>query len=952
MPTINIFSTKTPYAMLSNNFRHDIIINGSKYPTATNYIYSNMLNQPTYKVVISKARPKSTCIGDDGCNNYARSKAECEEANCVYKFESIGDQFNELYEKETNDRKKDAIEVALMAKLEQTPSLLEKLLGTGNRPIIYASRGKWMGIGEYNDGENNYGKILEATRNKLIRGRKKEIQTKNQSIRDENLYQVYLAYSNLVRLIKDGDDLQDYFSLPAGEIIDIMKKKGVEIFPGPGKKFIIQEAKKTNYGARSSSILVPDIFIIMKNPKVLSAMVRGKYLASQREKILKTTIPSLILKMYCGYLLKKSNKYDLDPDDYDRAIRQQIDSISPQKRVKTSLDLKKLYEKGMLSESLSKEIDNAITELKTPRSKDIKKAEQLAARIRENAKKEKAESEPVLDGSVGSSNVIVWGNNPDPEYNFKGLSPLDDSVMINIEGKNYPSITYYCIAEELASCCTGTRKSRRGQSSKDIAYKMLKNKDGHFLRLNELEWKLNHLNTEFYIEKLKKNTQIALKKKFENRSFQDALLSTKDDTLVWGDRRDPILGMDNNFVGRELMLLRARIRKEREKSGDMGDVGDVLSLEVLSNVFKNDFLNRWFNMRVRDMCSVVLTMKDYMYLKHGIKKVLTPEFVTTVIDDVYQPCSHIFATEDKITIPAPMAFIQMVERYKGFLNFFKDSDREKVLDIMWRRLAVTIYYLMKHIETSTSSNIAIVLNRIERLTSLPKNCTKLIPDEKENCIFSALLNIVGRIKSLDRTHELEKPGLQDIDLGTAVTILLNINSLAEQQAMQRKRVIQGDIPTTPVPSVTAEDIRKVRAKLPAYEEDVIVKVIEEVEMSGEVPDDNMLRILADAMQNIPGPSKRPTKRPMIKRPMIKRPMIKRPPLPPRPKKQVSSKFVPDPIITENIRKAFSDVDIIIEDDNISFVYMVDAAIEFVKSYKMIPEQTKINRINFFASLRA
>jgi len=950
MTTINIFSTKTPYAMLSNNFRHDIIINGSKYPTATNYIYSNMLNQPTYKVVISKARPKSTCIGDDGCNNYARSKAECEEANCVYKFESIGDQFNELYEKETNDRKKDAIEVALMAKMEQNPSLMEILLSTGNRPIIYASRGKWMGIGEYNDGENNYGKILEATRNKLIGERDTKIQMKNQSIRDENLYQVYLAYSNLVRLIKDGDDLREYFSLPAGKIIDIMKKKGIEIFSGPGKEFIIQEAKKTHYGLRQSSILVPDIFIIMKNPKVLSTIVRGKYLSHQRDKILKT-IPSLILKMYCGYLLKKSNKYDLDPDDYDRAITQQIDSISRQKRVDTSLDLKKLYEKGMLSESLSKEIDNKIKELKFPSNKEIVKAEQLAEKIRKNSNKGKVESEAVFDGSVGSSNVIVWGNNPDPEYNLKGLSPLDDSVMINIEGKNYPSVTYYCIAEELASCCTGTRKSRRGQSSKDIAYKMLKNKEGYFLRLNELERNLNQLNTEFYIEKLKKNTQIVLKKKFENRSFQDVLLSTKDDTLIWGDRRDPILGMNNNFVGKELMLLRDRIRKEREKSGDMGDVGDVLSLEVLSNVFKNRFLNSWFNMRVRDMCSVVLTMKDYMYLKHKIKKVLTPEFVTTVIDDVYQPCSHIFATEDKITIPAPMAFIQMVERYKGFLNFFKDSDREKVLNIMWRRLAVTIYYLMKHIETSTSNNIAIVLNRIERLTSLPKNCTKLIPDEKENCIFSALLNIVGRIKSLDMTHDLEKPGLQDIDLGTAATILLNINSLAEQQAMQRKRVIQSDIPVTPVPSVTADDIREVRAKLAAYEEDVIVKVIEELKMSGEVPDNNMLQLLADAMQNIPGPSTRPRKRPS-KRPMIKRPMIKRPPLPPRPKKQISSTFVPDPVITENIRQAFSEVDINIGDDNMSFVYMVDAAIEFVKSYKMIPEQTKINRINFFASLRA
>ncbi len=989
MPKINIFSTRnTPYARLSNNFRQDIYYRRVRYPTVTNFIYANMLQTPTYRVIMSRARPKSTCTGDEGCETHNRSKAACEAANCTYTTETVHDQFTELYDMEQDNRRKEAIETALNAKLARYPKLAELLLDTGNRPIVYVSRGKWMGTGgDTGEGRNEYGKLLMAARHKLVGERDQRIKTQNEEIREENMYLIYLAYTNLARLIRTSDSLDEYDGLTAPEILDKMKKKGIQVSEIPDKKYIVEEAKRNRYGMGPSApggVLKPDMFIAFKKPKVLSVMVNGRYLKEERKRKLRR-VHGLILDMYCMYLLGKADQFqDLDPEDYAKATRQQLDTLSINQWRRTTVEIKDLYDKGMLSESLSKKIDAAIVSLNIPSEDETKDAEAMAEAIRKSINDE-ARPSRVFSRPSGKE-VVIWEDDPlldDPTYKLKGLSPLDDSKIISIGGKIYPSITYYCIAAELADCCIKRRRKgvRVGDALPSEAYMILK-EGGRFKRLRPLESDLNRLKMQGYIEKLENNTREALKMKFDERINQNILLSTKDNDLVWDDRRDPILGtqkpQEYNFVGKELMRIRARIRSERKASGDLGDLEEVLSLKVLTNVFQNGFLSGWFNMRVRDMCNVILAMKDYLYVKYDTEQKLTPKFVAAVIDDVYQPCSEIFGRAAEITSPAPDAFIRMIERYKGFLKFVgSDSDVEKVVDIMWKRLAVTIYYLMKHLKTSTSINISVILKKVEMLASLTKNCPKVIPDEKENCIFSAILNIVSGINTLNKRYGYGS-GLHQVDFNAAVTILLNLNSLAEQRAMQRKMGGKEGRPDTPPPPpptarITKDDEMEIRSKLSGapgyYDEEIITSVIEELKRVGGVPDDDTLRHLAMATkyQEPPGvndkplkrPQRRPQRRPKMRKPQND-PLMAAPPVgdpsgdreeddTEEEEEEEDASFRPDRVISDNIRQAFLAAGVAIEDDDESFAYMVDNAISFVKSYREMNNKTKTNRINFFAS---
>ena len=991
---VNIFSTRhTPYARLSNNFKQKMRIGGVTYPTATNYIYANMLKTPEYRLIISQARPQSTCTGEDGCSNHKRSKTACMAANCTYEFSSIGDQFSELYEQEQNNRRTNAIETALNAKLEQYPKLAQILLDTGNKSIIYVSPSKWMGTGgDANDGKNNYGKLLGAARDKLVGERDQRIRLKSEHVREDNIYRIYIAYTNMARLIRTGDNLDVYDGKTASEILTMMKDQDIEISYVPSKEVIVEEAKKKRYGVGPSEqggILNPDMFIALKKPRVLSCMVRGKYLAKEREKKLQSC-RGLILNMYCDYLLKRSAQFgDLDPEDYTKARNQQFKTVSKEVWYKAARDIENLYREGMLSESLSKEIDESIQCLNIPSEEEVKDAEEMVAAIRNSIKDEKQTSKMLYQTS--DDKVLVFAGNPpsdDATYELNGLTPLDtDTGMIKIGGRAYPSITYYCIAVELANCCIGTQGT--GETLPSKAYEMLKEKDSaSFLKLSVLEDKLNKLKSKFYAKKLMNNAKVILQKKFDdrNRINQNVLLSTKKDELVWDDRNDPILGTKPpdkfNFVGKELMKLRDSIRRDRKRSGDLTDLQDVLSLKVLTKLFQNDFLKGWVNMRVRDMCNVILITKDYLYVKYKIIQELTPEFVTDVIDNVYQPCSHIVAVASEINSYPPDVFITMVQNYKSFLQF--TNEPVKVLDILWKRVAVVIYYLIKHLENSTSNNIAIVLKNVEALASLPKNCPEIIPDKRENCIFSAILNIINGINTIDKSYG-HQTGLKEVDFSTAVTILLNVNSLAEQQAKQRK-TDKGPLPTIPPPppvtKVTEEDIINIRAKFGGspyfYNEDIINKVIEEIISLGQVPSDTELQFLF--MNAEFTPPKTVFKPPSPPKNFLG--PISIPNLPEEHKDELQKPpeeedlefeedddeedlefdveyddddddeddppFTPDPRISANIRQAFLYSDIDIENVGESLVFMVDDAINFVNSYKAISHKTKTNRINFFA----
>lgn len=1014
MPKIKIFAThNTPYARLSNNFKQEMRIGGLRYNTVTNYVYSNMLSTPIWKTSIRRATPISTCTGEGDCDQYKRSRRRCIDANCTHKVLTVGDQFSKLYEDEKYDRRKEALEIAVNAKLKQNPELEEELIETDNRPIIYVSRGKWMGkkSPDDDDGENNYGKILMAIRYRLKGERDQRIRMKDESKREETMYEIYLAYNNLQRLISAGNNLNDYNGLTAPQVLKKMEENGINVLRVPDKVVVVSEARRKNYGIgprASGGILNNDMFLVLKKPKILVSLVRGSYLGKERDRKL-NKVPGLILDMYCDYILKKSKQFqDIDPKDYAKARKQQLDTLPVLERHNLGKELANLYERGMLSESLSKNIDVAIETLDIPSEEDVKDAKEMANVIRGSISFSDQQENISISSRPSGSPIIIWENDPiqpDPTYKLKGLSPLDTSVNIRIGSKNYPSITYYCIAVELTKCCLGLKK-RKVDFVPDRAYNMmLVDGKGSFLDLRTLERKLERLSQEAYREKLMANTKEALKVKFSDRMAQNVLLSTKNANLVYDDRNDPILGTKLpeafNYVGKELMRLRDDIRESRKETGYMNDVGDVLSLKVLHTVFQNDFLRSWFNMRVRDMCSVIMVMKDYMYLKYQILQKITPEFITSVLDGIYQPCSTIFATANDINVPPPMQFIRMVEKYKGFLGFIPSpEDKEKVLDIMWRRLAVIIYYLMKHLEQSTTNNIAIVLKKVEELASLTKNCVKVLHDEKENCIFSALRNIIRGIHALDRKYR-DNSVLKEVDFNAAVTILLNVNSLAEQRAMQRKMSNkieeEEQVYTLPPPGLTNEYIESVRNRLrgitKTYDEDVIDKVIEDIIQGGRVVEGDQIDFLAMSYKDHK-PSKpikvhrrpRESKQKYMER-VRKAQAASEKFSPPESEyaeipfdkeeeeldfsddenfdipedyddedeekeevleKEDKSFFVPDPEISHRITQAFISDGIDVSKVD-SFVFMLDESIEFVKSYTAISSKMKTNRINFFAS---
>lgn len=1015
MTTIKIFGTSnSPYARLSNNFKQDMTIDNKTWPTVTNYIYASILRTPIYRTIMRNARTKRSCTGGEQCSQHRRSREKCETAGCQYQIESITQQFRELWDREIRERMVNSFTTALTTKFEENSKLREKLLATGTRPIIYVSPNVWLGIGD-GKGKNKYGKLLQALRNRFQSIQNQEILFKNQEAKDRALYDAYLAFINLQRQIKDGNNLDDYQGKKPAKIMEILASNGVEIIRPFSLQTVAKEARRKKLQDHRSWIN-PDVYLSLDNPKVLTALVLSKEMRSYRVNQIRKA-KAIVLDMFMDYLLRKEYP-DVSPDQYALAKKQQLDQLlskDPMMKSKIQDRLYNLYEKGMLSASLSDEIEKAIEALNIPSEEQVDEAESFGNAIRESAKKETEEqSRPYVP--VSGEPVLVYPTPPlsespvekqDVDYSI--FSPLDTSVKLNIDGRVYPSVTYYVIARRLADTAS--------VGSIDNAYTIIKNPDGRsFKDLEILEYEMDRIIDASYATELKESALIALRVKFENRVSQNVLLATGNSRLVWDDRKDPILGTGEpskeNFIGITLEKIRSTLRKERKD-----EEFDKLTPESIHEVFNNDFLRGWFNMRVRDMCHVIVTMKDYLYLKYGISQNIDPSFARIVLDDVYQPCSHIFAAATQITVPAPQQFINMVKDYRGLSSLVKTAeDWDKILEIMWKRLAVIIYYFVKYIKVATSFNIGMVLKRIEELTSRPRNCTPIIPDREENCIFGAILNILRGIikfnKRLGRSSETK-----EIDFNTVSTILLNVNSLAEQRAEQMRMMDKPPIVAVEEKSddkIDQSELEELADRLRGapgfYSDEVIDKVIHDVQEFGSIPDEiDLIAMHYDIEEKEEKKKKANEEKKKKKKKKAKEEEKeekkesdlwdlfrkaeeqekkeekisrgrRRPRATPRRSQIVSFEpspdedededeeedsdwseydveseddieLVPSPQVSKQILIALEAIGVSDLDNDQTMVFIVDECIRFIKAYPM-SSKVKTNRINFFASSEA
>ena len=97
---------------------------------------------------------------------------------------------------------------------------------------------------------------------------------------------------------------------------------------------------------------------------------------------------------------------------------------------------------------------------------------------------------------------------------------------------------------------------------------------------------------------------------------------------------------------------------------------------------------------------------------------------------------------------------------------------KEVAQLYWNRIVVMLSDIIQTAVPATASNIRDVLVKTERTASGKANCVRIIANEQDNCIVSAILNLLVGIKKFKR----EFSGITDIDtddVGLATSIIIN-----------------------------------------------------------------------------------------------------------------------------------------------------------------------------------
>lgn len=102
-----------------------------------------------------------------------------------------------------------------------------------------------------------------------------------------------------------------------------------------------------------------------------------------------------------------------------------------------------------------------------------------------------------------------------------------------------------------------------------------------------------------------------------------------------------------------------------------------------------------------------------------------------------------------------------------------DAVTKNIAQIYWNRIVVMISTLIKNVKPSTESNIRDILIKLELLNSEKTNCVRIIENEENNCIVSALFNILKGVQQFKGELTPKPTELDEDDVKFSTAILLN-----------------------------------------------------------------------------------------------------------------------------------------------------------------------------------
>ena len=281
-----------------------------------------------------------------------------------------------------------------------------------------------------------------------------------------------------------------------------------------------------------------------------------------------------------------------------------------------------------------------------------------------------------------------------------------------------------------------------------------RNTPSNWIDYKTLYDKYINISSEKEEERLKELAIIGINKKFEDRILQNLLISTENKNIIYMDKKDDILGVGKNitgenFVGNYLTKLRSDVFVQQNLENI-----EFLTEENVTNIIKADaFMNNWLEIKVKDMCSIVKKVRDYSKMKYNINIENNELFFRIVLNKIFQPCSELYVLSKEVTAETPLYFVKIVNKY---IKKYTPS----IIDLLWKRIVVMVYYIIKNVKEPTLYNIKNILLKVETLVSQEQNCIYIIKENEQlNCIFSAIINIIRGIVEYNNKYNKLKNNL-------------------------------------------------------------------------------------------------------------------------------------------------------------------------------------------------
>ena len=882
---IKIFDPRDkPFGCLSNNYSNYLkgdkqsvpVIQSLKFGTGkpcrtlTNYIYASLIDNESRKNIVCSAKSKD-----------------------------VKKLFNEQVKNEKEQTIREAVEEGLKSMFEENNDLSKLLLSTGTGKIFYISKNddKFLGIDEHGNGNNLYGVLLEQERTRLLSELRKQEKQKDKENEQNIMYDTYLAQKVLIDAINGGNNLKNYIdrSLTSTQIVQEFGRETLE------SKSLSKEQFLNSFPTKIS----PNVVSYVRDPKNMVYLIRKEFLPKLQEKRLREK-KKQIFYMYADYLLKKKG---VNPEDYDKAKEQQFSGKEFFNQADNLEDrLYDLYNKGMLSESLSQAIDKRFNAYYIPTDEEIAYT---------NEPPDKKAVFKQQSGYVSSNTrpIYILPSDAKSDVRYKEnsyylvFSPDNISKnIIKINGFTYLTLNHYIIEKLMLQL-----------GVKDVHSYILNSTTGGFRNLPDIVKDYEKFKIKHYKEKLIFYTKKGLNQKFENRVMQDYLLATGNAKLVYNDSDDDILGIGSdsngdNEVGKYLMELRTKIVEKRKgedfKTLTPGDITFIID--------KNAFMKDWVIQRVNDSCRTIVTMNDYVEEKFKTKDILSTKFVTAVLDNIYHPCSQIYGAVDRIQdLEIPEYFVNMVKKCDNM-----ESASLQIIDLLWKRIAVIIYYLIIHLEKKGAKirDISSEIGQVQVLKSEKFVCEQIVLDKYENCIIVALVNLIIGIIDFNIQNSGQKIEVTNLEVQAAASIILESIIPKKSSKQDEEEIIEG-LKDFKDP----KDGKEVGEDLTAYEdEDEVDKLIDEAIIDNE--DSLKFEFTDEELEGESGEEE----------------------LGYESEKSDKSNFSPESDKNKIIEylKGFP----VIETKNIDKLatYIKDAVTIIKDQTKLIPAQIKRNRVNFFA----